>query len=58
MWDVYVNKKENIIKSGYSVEVVGRYVKNFLFGFVDDRVLEEETYHDEIGLWGFGYNLF
>ena len=25
---------------------------------VDDHVVEEETDHDEIGLWGFDFNLF
>ena len=25
---------------------------------IDDHVVEEETYHDEIGLRGFDFNLF
>ena len=57
-WDVNVNEKENLVRGGYLVEVVGHDVKKFLWGVVDNHAVEEPTDHDEIGLRGFGFNLF
>ena len=50
MWYVYVNEEEIIIKGGCLVEVVGYDRKKVLLEVVDDHVLEEENYHDEIVL--------
>ena len=55
-WDVYVNEKGNLIKVGYSVEVVGHDVKKVLRKVVENHVVEEATDHDDIGLRGFGFN--
>ena len=57
-WDIYVNEKENLVKGGYSVEVVGHDGKKFLWEVAEDHVVEEPTDHDDIGLRGFGFNLF
>ena len=53
-----MNGKENIITGGYLVEVVGRDGNKVLWEVRDDHVVEEATDHDEIGLGGFGFNLF
>ena len=57
-WDVYLNEKENLIKGGYSVEVVCSGGKKVLWEVVDDHVVEEENVHNEIGLQGFDFNFF
>ena len=57
-WDVYVNENEIFIKGGYLVEVVGNYGKKVLWEVVYNHVVEEATDNDEIGLWGFDFNLF
>ena len=40
------------------VEVVGNDRRKVLWVVVNDRVVEEPTDHDEIGLQRFGFNLF
>ena len=57
-WDVYVDEKENLIKVGYFVEVVGSDRRKVHWGVVDDHVVKEGNYHDEIGLRGLDFNLF
>ena len=57
-WDVYVNEKENLVKGGYFVEVVGHDGKKVVWEVVDDCVVKEQTDHDEIGLRGFYFNFF
>ena len=57
-WDVYVNEREKIIKGGYSVEVIGSDRKKVIWEVVDDHLLEEENYHDEICVQGFNFSLF
>ena len=57
-WNVYMNDKKNIVKGGYSVEVVGHDRKKVFWEVVNDHVIEEPTDHDEIGLRGFDFNLF
>ena len=57
-WDIYVNEKEILVKGGYSVEVVGHDKKKFLWGVVDDHVVEEPTDHAEIILRGFYFDVF
>ena len=57
-WDLYVNEKEKLVKGGYSVEVVGRDRNKLLWGGVNNYVLEEPSDHEEIGLWGFDFNVF
>ena len=42
----------------YLVEVIGSDGKNFFWGVVDNHVIEDEIYHDEIGLQGFYFSLF
>ena len=58
MWDFYVNKKEALIKGGCLVEVVSSDGKKVLWREVDNHFVQEENDYDEIGLWGFGFNLF
>ena len=53
-----MNEREALIKGGYYVEVVGSDRKTFLWGVVDDHVVEEGNDHDEIRLLGFGFNFF
>ena len=53
-----MNKKEALIKGGYYVEVSGSDGKNFLWGVVDDHVLDEGNNCDEIGLWRFDFGFF
>ena len=57
-WDVYVNEKENLVKGGYSVEVVSHDKKEIVWEVVNDHVVEEPTYHEDIGLQGFDFNVF
>ena len=40
------------------MEVVGHDGKKFLWEVAEDHVVEEPTDHDDIGLRGFGFNLF
>ena len=47
-----------MVKGGYSVEVVGHDKKRVRWGVVDDHVVEEPSDHEEIGLWGFYFNVF
>ena len=56
--DVYMNKKEAIIKGGYFVEVSGSDKKKILWEVVDDHVVEGGNNHDEIGLQGFDFHCF
>ena len=39
-WDIDVNEKENLVKGGYSVEVVGHEKKKVLWEVVDNHVLK------------------
>ena len=40
------------------MEFLCHYKKKVLWEVVDDHVVEEPTDHEEIGLWGFDFNLF
>ena len=57
-WDLYVNEKENIVKGGYLVAVVGHDKKKVIWEVVDGHVVEEPSDHEEIGLRGFDLNVF
>ena len=57
-WDEYMNQKEAIIKCGYYVEVSGSDRKEIIWEVIDDHYLEEGKYHDDMGIRGFGFNLF
>ena len=57
-WDIYINEKEKLVKGGSPVEVVSNDKNKFLWGVVDDHVVEEPTDHEEIGLRGFDFNVF
>ena len=57
-WDIYINEKENMVKGGYSMEVFGRDKKKIIWEVFGDHVVEEPTYHEEIGLRGFDFNVF
>ena len=57
-WDIYINKKEKLVKGGYSVGVVGHYKKKFIWEVFNDHVLKEPTDHEHIGLQGFDFNVF
>ena len=58
MWDVYVDEKERLVKGGYSLAVVGHDGRKVLWEVVNDHTVEYPTDHEEIGLWGFDFNLF
>ena len=57
-WDLYVNKKEQLVKGNYSMEIVGHNKKKLLWEVVDDRVVEDPSDHKVIGLRGFDFNIF
>ena len=47
-----------LIKYGYLVEVTDKYRKRLIWEVVDDHVVEEGVEHEELGIRGFGFNLF
>ena len=55
-WDIYANEKENLVKGGYLVDLVGHDKKKVLWEVVGDHVLEEPPDHEEIGLQGVDFN--
>ena len=57
-WDVYNSDKEALVKGEYSVEVYNNDGKKLVWEFVNDHVVEEGVEHEELGLQGFGFNLF
>ena len=57
-WDVYNSENEVLVKGGYSVEVSYKDSKKGIWDVVDDHVVEGGVEHKEIGLRGFGFNLF
>ena len=57
-WDVYNLEKEVLIKDGYSVGVTDKDSKKVILEVVDDHVIEEGVEHEDIGIEGFGFNLF
>ena len=57
-WYLYVNEKENIVKGGYSVEVVGHDKKKVIWEVVEDHVVQDPSDHEEIGLREFDFNIF
>ena len=57
-WNLYVNKKEKLVKGGYLVEVVVHDKKKVLWEVVNDQVVEYPSDHDDIGLRGFDFNVF
>ena len=56
-WDLYVNKKEQLVKGKYLVEVVGPDKKKVLWEVVDDHVVEDPSDQEDIGLRGFDFNI-
>ena len=57
-WDLYVNEKEQLVKSKYLVEVFDHDKKKVIWEVVDDHVVEEPSDHEDIGLRGFDFNIF
>ena len=57
-WDLYLNKKEKLVKGKYLVEVVGHDKKNFLWEVVGDHVVEYPCDHEDIKLRGVDFNIF
>ena len=53
-----MNEKPSLIKGGNYVVVSGSYGNKVLWGVVDNNIVEEINYFDEIGLRGFGSNVF
>ena len=51
-WDIYMNKKEAIIKGGCSFKLSSSDRKKFIWEVVDNNAVEDGKYHDEIGLRG------
>ena len=47
-----MNKKKELIKGGYSMEVSGSDEKKVLWELVNDHVVEEGKEHDDIGRRG------
>ena len=47
-WGLYVNKKEQLVKGKYSVEVFGHDEKKVLWEVVDDNGAEEPSDHKDI----------
>ena len=46
------------MKGKYLVEVFGHDKKKVLWEVVDNHVVEEPSDHEDIGLWGFDFNIF
>ena len=46
------------MKGKYLVEVIGHNKKKVLWEVVYDHVVEEPSYHKDIGLRGFDFNIF
>ena len=57
-WDVYIIQKTALIKDGYYVEVSDYDGKKVIWEVVYDHVVENGKKNDDIGLWGFGFNIF
>ena len=57
-WVVYNSDKEELVKSGYWVEVSDKDWKRLIWEVVNDHVVEEGVENEEIGLQGFDFNLF
>ena len=57
-WDLYVNKREQLVKGKYLVEVFGHDKKRVLWEVVNNHVVEEPSDHEDIGLRGFDFNIF
>ena len=57
-WDLYVNEKEQLVKGKYLVEFFGHDKKKVLWEVVDDHVVKAQSDHEDIGLWGFDFNIF
>ena len=47
-----------LVKGGYLVEVSDKDGKEVIWEVVDDHLVEEGVEHEELGLRGFGFNLF
>ena len=56
-WDLYLYEREKLVKGKYLVEVVGHDKKKVLWEVVGDHVVEEPSYHEDIGLRGFDFNI-
>ena len=57
-WDVYNSEKEVLVKGGYLVEVSDKDGKKIIWEVINDHVVEDVVEHEELGLWGFDFNLF
>ena len=56
---IYIStKRKKLVKGNYSVEVVGHDKKKVLWEMVGYHVVEEPCDHVDIGLRGFGFNIF
>ena len=53
--DVYMNDKEALIKVGFYVEFFGSGRNKVIWEVVDDNVVEEGKYRDDIGIQGFDF---
>jgi len=57
-WDLYLHKKDKLVQSKYSVEVVGHDKKKVIWEVIGDHEVEEPSDHEEIGLRGFDFKIF
>ena len=56
-WYLYNLEKEVLVKGGYLVEVSDNDRKKLIWEVFDNHVVEEGFEHEELGLWGFNFNL-
>ena len=57
MWDVYMNDKKAIIKSGYYVELAGSDGNKVIWELIDNHDVEEAKKNEYIRIRGFDFNL-
>ena len=47
-----------MLRGGYLVEVNEKYGKKIIWEVLNNHMVEEGVEHEELGLQGFGFNLF
>ena len=47
-----------LLRGGYLVEVNEKYGKKIIWEVLNNHMVEEGVEHEELGLQGFGFNLF
>ena len=57
-WEVYVKKKEDLIKREFLVSVPHPKGGAIVWTFVKDHIIDEKEYYKDIGLRGFDHKVF